>query len=82
MVENQTVVVVIVGSEEGIVGSVEGIVGSVEGIVGSEEGIVGSEEGIVGFGESPVAVTYLEAYFADFGYLVQFVALYQLEYFQ
>ena len=59
-----------------------GIVGSVEGIVGLEEGIVGSVEGIVGLEESPVAVTYLVAYFVDFGYLVQFVALYQLEYFQ
>ena len=89
MVENQTVVVEIVDFAEGtadfvveIVGFAVGTVGFEVEIVGFGEGIVGSGEGIVGFGESPAAVMYLVVYFVDFGYLAQFVALYQLEYFQ
>ena len=65
-----------------IVGFVEGIAGFVKGIAGFEEGIAGFEEGIAGFEEFPVAVMYQVLHFAGFEFLVQFVALYQLEYFQ
>ena len=56
------------------------IVGFVVGIVGFVVGIVGFVEGIADFEEFPVAVMYQGVHFVGFGFLVQFVALHQLEY--
>ena len=72
----------IVGFGVGTVDFEVGIAGFEVGTVDFEVGIVGFGVGIVGFVESPVVVNYLEVHFVDFGYLVQFVALYQLEYFR
>jgi len=62
-----------------------GIAGSVGGTVGFEEGIAGSAVEIVDFEEEiagSVVANYPAAYFADFGFHVQFVALYPQEDFQ